>query len=49
MKKAMIAGLCVAAALVASAEMKVGTVNLETLIKPSEEHLILVRTIGVTH
>ncbi len=38
MKKAMIAGLCVAAALVASAEMKVGTVNLETLIKNHPNH-----------
>jgi len=38
MKKAMIAGLCMAAALVASAEMKVGTVNLETLIKNHPNH-----------
>ena len=38
MKKVMIAGLCVAAALVASAAMKVGTVNLETLIKNHPNH-----------
>ena len=38
MKKAMIAGLCVAAVLAASAEMKVGTVNLETLIKNHPNH-----------
>ena len=38
MKKAMIVGLCMAAALVASAEMKVGTVNLETLIKNHPNH-----------
>ena len=38
MKKAMIAGLCMAAGLVAAAEMKVGTVNLETLIKNHPNH-----------
>ena len=38
MKKAMIVGLCMAAALVAAAEMKVGTVNLETLIKNHPNH-----------
>ena len=38
MKKAMIVGLCMAAALAVSAEMKVGTVNLETLIKSHPNH-----------
>ena len=38
MKKAMIVGLCMAAALAVSAEMKVGTVNLETLIKNHPNH-----------
>ena len=38
MKKVMLVGLCMAAALVAAAEMKVGTVNLETLIKNHPNH-----------
>lgn len=38
MKKAMIAGLCMAAAMAASAEMKFGTVSLEVLIKNHPNH-----------
>ena len=38
MKKAMISWFCMVVALVASAEMKIGTVNLETLIKNHPNH-----------